>query len=301
MSAERPLVLVYQMGKVASVAVEQGLRRVLPDADVRRLHFTSEARLEQFIALLEHARDAGDAPFGAMASIVEQVRDNTETRAHVRGHVAAGGRVTVVTGVREPIDFVVAAFFQVLDFVSPLSAELFRLDPAWVTTLQRLFLDFWTRAAVGAAWTTSAERQIGPLFTLAAEWFERELEPLLGVDVYATPLDPAAGYAVIRTEEADTLLFRFEDARRVLPAALGELLGRSLVALDETNAAMQKPTAALYRAFRETLRVPPALVAAAYATRYARHFYTDAERARFAARWSGRPGSDVAEGRRAAG
>jgi hypothetical protein len=232
---------------------------------------------------------------------VEQVEHAARTRADVATHLGAGGRVMLVTGVREPVDFAVAAFFQVLDFVSPLAADLFRVEPGWVATLQAAFVDFWTRALAGDAALSTADRQILPLFTLPQRWFEEELQPFLGVDVYAEPFDTGTGYAVRRTAQVDTLLFRFEDARRVLPSALGELLWRPAVPLDERNAASEKPTAALYRAFRETLRVPRALVAAAYATRYAKHFYTEGERAAFRLRWAGRPGRYVGAGLRAAG
>jgi hypothetical protein len=276
------------MGKVASVAIEKGLQRTLPDADVRRLHFMSEPRLAHFVELLEHARDTGDAPFGAMTSIVEQVRFGAETREWVAEHLAAGRRITVVTGVRDPVDFAVAAFFQVLDFVSPLAADLYRVEPGWVATLQAAFIDFWTRALAGDPCLTSADRQILPLFTLPQRWFEEELQPFLGMDVYAEPFDAGTGWTVRRTDQVDLLLFRFEDARRVLPAALGELLWRPRVPLDVWNATDDKPTAALHRAFRETLRAPRVLLAAAYATRYARHFYTDGERAALTTRWSRR-------------
>src|SRR5262249_2724237 len=158
-----------------------------------------------------------------------------------------------------------------------------------------------TRALAGDPPRTSADRQIMPFFTLPQRWFEEELRPLLGMDVYAEPFDVGTGYVVRRSEQVDSLLFRFEDARRVLPRALGELLWRPQVPLDERNATKHKPTALLYRAFRHTIVAPRALVAAAYATRYARHFYSEAERLALAAGWTSRVKLAVAERRRAAG
>ena len=84
------------------------------------------------------------------------------------------------------------------------------------------------------------------------------------------------------------LVMRRESLDRA-PRALARLIGRDEpVPLPRTNVAEDKDYAELYRGFLDAIRVAPEVLDRAYSSRFARHFYSEEERAGFRRRWEGR-------------
>ncbi len=119
----------------------------------------------------------------------------------------------------------------------------------------------------------------------ALSWFEREVQDVLGVDVYATPFPHSSGYARFSGEMCDLLLLRLEDLDRVGAEALQDFLELSHATLVAENSAEREAYAASYREFLAQWRPTPEYLDRMYESRLARHFYTLDERARFRARW----------------
>ncbi len=122
------------------------------------------------------------------------------------------------------------------------------------------------------------------------DWFADELRAVTGVDVYATPFPHEQGYRIYERGRFRVLLTRFEDLPVVGPVALKEFFALSdPVPIPARNVGLSGDTddESLYRRFVTEGGLPAAVLEAAYDTRVARHLYSDAERAEFAARWSG--------------
>jgi hypothetical protein len=166
----------------------------------------------------------------------------------------------VVSMVRDPIAQSVSAFFQPgvrLGYVHP---------GATVEELRARFGDRLDR--------------------LPLHWFESHLLPTLGIDVYATPFDPGAGYQIIDTPSVRLLLLRCEDLARA-PGALAELVGAPApLSVSELNRGAAKGYAELYRSFTASLRPTAAQLDHAYGSRLVRHFYSAEEIDGFRALWS---------------
>lgn len=194
---------------------------------------------------------------------VHNLRPGTPDAVHalVRRAVIEGRRATdFVIPVRDPIARAVSTFFE----VAPSDPE----RPLALAAETRRFLDDAPQDSV--------------------LWFERQLRPTVGVDVYATPfvdghatLDGADGHRV--------LLLRAElpDARK------SELVGRFLELppprLPRANGTAAKSYGGHYARFVAEGPLPAPYVDLVYATRFARHFFTDAERDRLAAYWKSCP------------
>ncbi len=119
------------------------------------------------------------------------------------------------------------------------------------------------------------------------EWFDRELAPSLGIDVYEHPFDPSLGYGVIDTPAVKMLVLR-QESLDAAPAALGRLLGLAHdVTLDRENVGAGKEYSELYERVVREARLPKAALDAAYASRFAHHFYSAEELAAFRRRWGG--------------
>ena len=166
----------------------------------------------------------------------------------------------VVTIVREPVMRSVSEFFQA-------GRRLGRLHD---------------EATTGARFERFATDQGIPR-TLG--WFDRELKPSLGIDVFEHPFDPTSGYGTIETPAVRMLVLR-QESLEVAPGALAQLLGLPRgVPLVERNVGAEKAYAELYDTVVREVRLPPATLDLAYRSRFARHFYSSTEIDRFRARW----------------
>jgi hypothetical protein len=111
-----------------------------------------------------------------------------------------------------------------------------------------------------------------------------------GIDVFSHPFDPERGFALIRSDAADVLVFRLESLSASFSEAVREFLGVEGASLVDQNRAVEKPYAAIYAAFLDRLRLNPALCRRVYESKLCRHFYSDLEREQLLRRWTeGRP------------
>lgn len=118
------------------------------------------------------------------------------------------------------------------------------------------------------------------------EWFGHRY--YCGLDVYRHPFDHDAGCTRIAHAPLDLLIYRQEDMNR-LESEFADFLDLPDFRLARHNDGEDKRYSALYRDIVAQFRLPGALLDELYDTPFMRHFYSDAERERFRARWL-RPG-----------
>lgn len=257
-------IVVLSMGKTGSTAIARTAAEAtgahvfqvfrldasrLADAETRYLQLQRDAR--------RLGRDASRSPFPGAAHL-------WESEFLLRHPPTPQAPWEVITTVREPVAQAVSAFFHGARRRGSLQG-----DPTVVALTDTLLEQRWLRR---------------PL-----RWFEREFAPALGIDVYDHPFDPSVGYSVIETPAFRVLLLR-QESFGVAPTALREFLSLPrAVEVASRNEAASKEYATEYRAFLEHVAFPDPVLAATYSAPYSRHFYSDAERRRFAARW----GSDT--------
>jgi len=120
-------------------------------------------------------------------------------------------------------------------------------------------------------------------------WFDRELLPSLGIDVYDHPFDPDVGVGTIDGPTSRLLVLRHESLDAA-PAALARFVGHpGEIALPRENVGARKAYSELYDRVLRQVRFDERTLDLAYESQFARHFYSDAERAAFRERWG--PGS----------
>lgn len=244
--------VVFAQGKTGTSSIAAGLKRAgfNPVFQVHTLQPRTLARVEA-----EYEARPND-------SYPRHVWEGQWLAAHPP---SAAHPWVLVTSVRDPIARLVSRVFQqksrFREIVDSSTAE------GLVAELDALF-DQQARRLGGVGW----------------DWFEFELAPVLAQPVYDTPFDPAVGFGVITTEHVRALLLRSESLDRA-PAALHAHFGRP-IALRSENVGTEKGYGELYRAVLDRFRPPVDFVERVYATEQARHFYSDAERAAFAAHWT---------------
>ena len=256
------LLLIYQMPKTGSQTVEATLRQCSLPFEIHRFHFLSQTASE----LLQEALSSEPAEDSWRESVQRQLAFRGEfssvlkTRRLLRTAFVPIPKLCVITGVRELIGLALSSIFENRRRFAPAGQEL---------TLERC-----------------QELLLRPrMFKLLENWFDAELKPATGVDVFNTPFPHEKGYAIYENRCARVLVYRME-ALSALEGMLREFLGCEIPAIIKRNVGVEKGYAAQYDSIKKQLRMPHDFVSKRYDTRLMRHFYSADELEQFRARWS---------------
>jgi hypothetical protein len=264
--AGQPPLLIYTMGKVGSSSVLHSLK-LLPDLGhpLYHLHSLAPEPLRELEAELKPAFPDPQALVSLhhvwrCQYVVSRLAAHTEQR------------VQAITLVRDPLARNLSDFFQHIH-VEPLP------DASGVRRWQLVssFHDFKI---------TVREDDVSALIELYFEkewhdfpalWMDREIEGVLGIDVYATPFSREQGYAIYRGPRADLLLIRLRDLDRCASQALPEFLGLDAFTLVNANVAENKEYVDVYRAFKAAIAFPESFLDEMYSSKLVKQFYSSAE------------------------
>lgn len=275
----RDPILVYQMGKVASSSIRNSLFRC-PDPRTRLVLMSHEwlpirTRDPETIEVepeyrhyveqeIEHDRRVFEG-FSFRKRLGWRWRERFYAEQIYRSYVLRKDQLHVISPVREPIGNNISMFFEVFEHFAGEPIEQTKLD---VDAMIELFL---TRYTHGRPLT----------------WFDAELKRTLGVDVFQHPFPAERGYTTIEEGNVRLLLLKCELDDETKGNAIAEFLELDALPLVRSNVSGNRGHAASYAEFKKRIRVPEALLDAMYESKYARHFYTEAEIATYRKRWRG--------------
>jgi hypothetical protein len=271
--AGKDVVIVYQMGKVASHTVLRALQRAAPDRlALFHVHFMMPDQIDYWWRQAEQA-------FGGSARIPSSIWRSVATARVLSRRLRhpSSRRCRIVTLTRDPVARNVSAFFTMQPWWPPGLAEQCRVlaaGPQRGSDLVAAVRDAFFRAF--------------PFHDLPLTWFSTDLGPFANVDPFATPFPHERGYQIVRTGSADVLVLRTEDLARCARPALAEFLGIDVGSLARENDACNAWYHPAYEALRSALRPPDQYLDRMYESTYARHFYSEAERTVFRRRWAAR-------------
>ncbi len=253
-------IFVYQMGRVGSVSMTESLRKAYAalglEVPIYHFHF-----LSNFEKLAERGKKDLLDP-GKFLEGLEFDKRNRETVLNLPAE-----RFNIVSMVRDPIARNVSTFFYVLgEFIHDWE-QRYKEGEIDADELHRVFL-----AKDSYIWT-------------ALNWFDEQVTPVFGLDVFGTPFSTDLGYKIYSSPKADFLVMRLEDLNDCVNHALHEFLGIDNFRLLKINTGEDKETGELYRLFM-TKPLPEEYVDRMYDTKLARHFYTSAELDAFKRRWT---------------
>jgi hypothetical protein len=256
-----PPILVYQMGKVGSRTVLTSLREAGLGVRIFHVHFLTPESIDRE-ERLHRATWRGDA----RASHIWKSQ-------HLRRRLADPSdetRWNVITLVRDPVARNVSSFFQIGERALGVDFGADQGDVS-VAELTRRFLEDFDGHDV-------------PL-----TWFDDELARVFGIDVFARPFPQDQGFDIYENERARVLLLRLENLSACAAPAFHRFLGVEDFRLAKTNVAREKDYAPAYARFVEGAELPVEYLDRMYGSRYARHFYSREDLARFRSRWESAP------------
>lgn len=253
----RSPIIVYQMGKVGSSSLYAGLRALCLNVPVYQCHMLNNLdAIEKSV----HKKYPAAPPVLPQVELGRALRREIEQKKGTRWHL--------ISMVREPVARNVSAFFQNIKNILPDAYEQLANDTLNVAWLRNEFLTRYDHSA-------------------PANWFDSQMRDFFNIDVFATPFPVERAYQTYTGPNARLLLLRYDNLNERITPALSEFLGLDDFTLPRANVADDKEYRDLYRRFLET-PLPMDYVTQMYETRFAKHFWTDAERAAFTAHWTDR-------------
>lgn len=251
---KNPLV-IYQMGKVGSETVERSLACHNLQRPIFRVH-----------SLVEDHINAGLSGAGVSFKDYRQRSRHAENGLYLAKEIARDlhrGQWQVITMVRDPVAQNVSSFFQLIDLFIPNFAARESAGELSTADLMDVFLTHYT-----------ADSNF-------INWFDVEMKPSFAVDVFASEFPKNVGYKIYRKPTVELLLMRLEDVDRCAPQAFLEFLNINDFKIVKQNEASKKQYSQLYARFKAEAVFPRHYVDGVYGSKYARHFYSDAELAAF--------------------
>lgn len=265
--------LVYQPGKVGSQTLEAALKRVLPPSLVERHHYlSSKARSAAMNAARVGALDDATRKYFDGVHGVSQQVDGAD-RALARLSNLDPGKVLIITGIRDPISYSIAAFFQNIDVYCPwLTYETDKVVSETAAVMD-YYMQQLSLAAKNIAPVSAAEAVTRQKLTHPGTWFEGEFNWYTGIDSYAVPLGEQP-FCTFTAGKFDVLFFRYEH----LGATINEMLrsvGLCPVRVPAENVGRKKISGSIYAEFSRTFVVTDDVRKVLLDNAYTRHFYPE--------------------------
>lgn len=258
---------VYSMGKVGSTTIANSLNILELEREMKiyQPHFLSP----KGISLLYQLHENG---YGGPDKFTSRVNNSLAVNRVVGKQVRKGSprdmKFKVVTLVRDPVATNISGFFhQYCWWPSDLQRRC-REEPA--SCLEDLIDRFFSHYP----------------HNVPIEWFDMELAPVFGVDVFSERFPKEKGYQILQGERAEVLILKLEMLNESAADAFLNFLGIDNFALVKDNIGGDKWYGAIYNRFKEIIPIPDSYLNLMYQSKYTQHFYTDEEINAFIFRWS---------------
>jgi hypothetical protein len=253
-------ILIYQMGKVGSTSVqlslEQAFKNLWLNVPVHHYHVLNH--LDEYEQTISRKWQNPDRA-------LYRIQEGRILREFIENHPEI--KWNLISLVRDPAARNVAAFFENLSGIIPNWKERVQAGALDIAGLQESFL--------AGEW----------IHFPPEDWFDNQLKPIFGIDVYSIPFPLERGYKIYEgSTRAKLLVIRLEDLDRVAGQAMYEFLGLEDFRIERHNTGDAKEYARIYQTFKQS-PLPGEYVKNIYCTRFARHFYSDQELKQFSRRW----------------
>ena len=285
-----PLIVIQQMGKVASQAVEATIKALRPDAQVRRDHGLTQAFSRDLTAIAERGRARGDLVPDHIESLLFQASYAERSRALLEGALERGRPTVVITGFRDPLAFIVSNAFQLLSAPLPAYPALLARRPRAEPALRALTVELCQLVAEQALQdeeqsATAVEMLVAMTRQRVLQWWQREWLDFHGLAPEACRRQEDALIWRAAQGPCRYLLYRLEDGPAALREVVAEATGAPCAALKSVNKGADKDYGELYRAVTAAIAFPSAIVEAYFASDYVTALYGPEEQERLKQGW----------------
>lgn len=245
------IVLIYQMGKVASSTIYATLRQK-PDILALQFHRMPGPNMSQLNARMGWKF--------RLRSIFHDMQGATGKRLLKR----CPEKIRLVTLVRDPFSRNISGFFQ--------NMWRYDINPSLDFTEEQ-------RRRLSRIILTEYDHDI-PL-----RWFDEEFLPALGIDVFSVPFDPERRYCIANNMLTPALIVRVDLPDEHKVKVLKEFLLRDDLTLALSNIGDEKYYSELYKWIKADFVYPDQMIDRTLNSKLMQHFFSEEERRTLDARY----------------
>jgi|TARA_R100001509_G_scaffold159059_1_gene124983 hypothetical protein len=288
-------VLIVQMGKVASTAIAEALRR--DSIQVLQAHIASPERLQEKLRIMTGPLVSEQVAARMYEDYLQELRVTFLLARQRVANESMDAPTRVISLTRDPLGWYWSHFAQNYDHYQGLLQKFFqfhhsdaaRFDPeaVFIEVQSRMFAVLeHTQASLddpGALPQLMEEaNSLDPTgvvfsqlnrFLVPLRWFHEDFLPGTGLNVYDFPFDREQGFATVQSGGFSLLLLRYENLMELAPQIAG-FAGIECLQLERANVSEDKGIPFSIKRMQDVGQgmLPASLVARIYATPYARHF-----------------------------
>lgn len=288
-------ILIFQMGKVASTAIADALRR--KGRPALQAHVASPARLQKKLEILMSAGVSGAVANRMYEDYLQELRVTFLLTRRRVSNCPDEAPARVISLTRDPLSWYWSHFAQNYDHYSTLlkryheyhlgASKDFSPEATFRQVQYTLFeVLHETREAIDSAdalpqlmaeadsrdATNVVFSQLNR-FLLPLRWFHEDFLPATGVDVFAHDFDRVHGFGQINTPGLSILLLRYENLVE-LSGRVAEFVELDSLGLRQANVTEDKQIPINLKGMQQWAQnsIPSELKERIYDTSYARHF-----------------------------
>jgi hypothetical protein len=117
------------------------------------------------------------------------------------------------------------------------------------------------------------------------DWFDTEMKPVFGIDIYEHTFPKEAGFSVIEQGNTKLLTLKLENLDTCIEKAFQTFLGLENFSLRKANTSEEQGYYPVYKRFRAEVGLPESYLDMMYESRFTRHFYSQTEIDGFRKNW----------------
>ncbi|HXV42375.1 MAG TPA: putative capsular polysaccharide synthesis family protein, partial [Anaerolineae bacterium] len=273
LQAAQPPLLIYQMGKVGSSTVYKSLQALKLDMPIYHPHFLTPELIETYEA--KRKQYFGTERMGDLKHIWQCEYLSKQIKKGLNGK-----KWKVVTLVRDPIARNVSAFFETLEVKLLNGSDQYKIkaDSKSVYSFE-IITSVVNVAELSQLFVEKFDHDTPLVF------FDREVKVMLDIDVFLGEFPKSKGYKIYHGKYVDVLLIKLENLNDCAPRAFKEFLDIDGFTLVNTNIGSEKNYAPIYQKLKNSITLPDVYIDEMYKSKYARHFYSEAEIEKFKTKW----------------
>jgi len=268
--------LNWSIGKTGSQTIHTALMEK-PETEAYHLHNLSPESLQEQLQILLDPKQGGEDVFKAR---LEALKTGVEVLRKIQTAENKQREIVIITGVREPVSWKLSQFFETRRYSQAEDVDEFLKEPC----------DYFNRL----------KERLNQVFTIEAEkkprifsWFDEQVKPVVGINVYKEGFDKEAGYQVYRKGQIVWLVYIMEKWIGRIDELLEKTLGLEVFS-KPTNRTEDRADAFLYYIVNRDFKLPAEQLSSVLGGGFS-NFYTEKERETLEAKWGGERSASLGE------
>ena len=298
---DNELILIYQMGKVASSTIYKSL--IKRSFNTLHFHHLTDKTSSQLEYITKHSY----VPVDFIESIL---RGNLRSKFLLNRIFLNDSEhlknIKIISIVREPVGYLISAFFQNYLFFYNYFSDKSEINEKYsikiLNPLKKYFLNYVNTYLkiytcnnfidddnYQKTWSITKRADLRHFLLLCRWpliWFDREMNSMFDFDIYNFKFDKSSGFNTYDINSTPKLVFKMEKFKDIAKKEIGSFVNDDKFEIINDNVSGEKHYKSLYKEFCSSITLPEEFIELQYSSKYAKFFYTNQELNRFKSKWT---------------